>query len=192
MKVKIPTIEGLLGDKLTAIASNSIGISLNAKREMEFVKQVVDLGALFEYIDNIEDIRETFKNTVKLENTFRKTRYSSEEIVENILDISFKYCQYLLKGANNTYKEIEHINSGLKRVSNHLMLKYTQSDLKVAFSKIAYICRLLATAQKRISKTVDYNLIKGKPLSGKYQLLEGLKKANPQSYFYWLQAMLID
>jgi hypothetical protein len=188
MEVRIPTIEGLFADKLTAIAPNTIGIPLNVKREMEFVKQVIDLGALFEYLDNIEDIRKTFKDTVKLENIFRKTQYPVREVIENILDASFKYCQYLLKGANNSYKEIEHINSGLKRVSNHLISKYTQSDLKIALSKIAYICRLIATTQKKISKAVDYKLIQGKSLSDKYQILESLKKTNPQGYFYWIQA----
>lgn len=63
--VKVPTIEGLFGDKLTAISPKTIGIQLNAQREMEFVKQVIDLGFLFEHLNNIDDIHKTFQATAR-------------------------------------------------------------------------------------------------------------------------------
>ena len=188
LRVFMPTIEGLFGDKLTAISPNTVGIPLNTK-EMEFVKQIIDLAFLFEFLEDIEDVRKTFNNTVKFESSFRDTRFSTKKVIDDILDVAFKYCQYLLKGGNNSYKEIIHINNGLRKVSNHLLIKYTQSDLKIAFSKIAYICKLFITAQKpKILKTADYKLIENKYLAEKYRVLDGLKKTNPQGYFYWTQA----
>lgn len=188
--VRVPTVEGLFGDKLTAISPKTIGIQLNAKREMEFVKQVIDLGFLFEHLNNIEDIHKTFQATARLENVFRKTNHSEEKIFEDISNVAFKYCQYLLRGANHSFKEVEHINSGLKRVSNHLLGRYTQSDLKLSFAKISYVCRLLRDSKKsEILKKVDYKLIERKTLSRKYQVLQGLKKTNPQAYFYWVYAI---
>jgi predicted nucleotidyltransferase component of viral defense system len=188
LKVIIPTVEGLFGDKLTTISPNTVGIPLNTK-EMEFVKQIIDLGFLLEFLEDFEDVRETFNNTVKFESSFRAARFSTKKVIDNILDVAFKYCQYLLKGGNNSYKEIMHINNGLRRVSNHLLIKYTQSDLKIAFSKIAYICKLFTVNQKpKLLKTVDYKLIENKRLAEKYCVLEGLKKTNPQGYFYWIQA----
>jgi len=188
LKVSVPTIEGLFGDKLTAVSPNTVGIPLDTK-EMEFVKQIIDLGFLFEFLEDIEDVKKTFNNTVKFESSFRDRRFSTKKVTDDILDVAFKYCQYLLKGGNNSYKEIIHINNGLRRVSNHLLVRYTQSDLKIAFSKIAYICKLFTVNQKtKIFKTVDYKLIENKRLIEKYCVLEGLKKTNPQSYFYWIQA----
>lgn len=185
--VKVPTADGLFGDKMTAISPKTIGIVLNDKREMEFVKQIIDLGMLFNMLSNIEDVRNTFINTIKKENEFRKTRYIKDEVLNDILDIALKYSQHLLKGANGTLKEIERINSGLKRVSNHLVTRYAQSDLKLAFAKIAYMCSLLRGKDKsKIIKDVDYTIIEGKRLAGHYEILEGLKKTNPQAYFYWV------
>lgn len=182
----MPTIDGLFGDKLTAISPNTGGISLNTK-EMEFVKQTIDLGFLFEFLEDIEDVRKTFNNTVKFESSCRNIRFSTKEVINNILDVAFKYCQCLLRGGNNSYKEIIHINNGLRRVSNHLLIKYTQSDLKIAFSKIAYICKILLNPQKpKIVKSVNYKLIENKHFSKQYLILEGLKKTNPESYFYWM------
>ena len=189
LKVSVPTAEGLFGDKLTAVSPNTVGIPLNTKREMEFVKQIIDLGFLFELISDLEDVKMTFENTIKLENSFRDVQYSPKDVIENILDIAFKYSQYLLKGGNNSHKEIIHINNGLRRVSNHLLVKYSQSDLKLSFSKTAYICRLITATQKvQISKSIDRKLVEGRRLAGKYQILERLKRTNYQSYFYWMQA----
>ena len=189
LKVSVPTVEGLFGDKLTAVSPNTVGIPLNTQREMEFVKQIIDLGFLFEFISDLEDVKMTFENTIKLENSFRDVQYSPKDVIEDILDIAFKYSQYLLKGGNNSHEEIKHISNGLRRVSNHLLVKYSQSDLKLSFSKIAYICRLItATRKVQILKSIDHKLIEGGRLAGKYQILERLKRTNYQSYFYWMQA----
>lgn len=32
---------------------------------------------------------------------------------------------------------------------------------------------------------MDYKMIEGKHLTDDYKILEGLKKTNPQAYFYW-------
>jgi predicted nucleotidyltransferase component of viral defense system len=41
--IKIPSPEGLFADKIGAIAPKTIGLALNKQREMEFVKQIIDL-----------------------------------------------------------------------------------------------------------------------------------------------------
>ena len=186
-KVKIPTIEGLFGDKMTAVAPQTTGLPLNPKYEMEFVKQVIDLGRLFDNVSDLSDIRDTFSATAKQENSFRKTKFSDDDVLEDIQKIAFKYSQHLLKGGDNLFKEIRFIDSGLRRVSNHLIGRYYKSDLKLAFAKIAYMCQLIRDRkQKGIIKTVDFNLFKEKTLPEQYVVLEGLKKTNPQAYFYWV------
>lgn len=103
------------------------------------------------------------------------------------MDICFKYCQYLLKGGKNTFREIKYINSGLKRVSNHLVKRCTQNDLKFSLSKIAYLCKIIKRKKKaKLQKDTDLKLVEGRKLKGKFSVLEGLKKTNPPAYFYWL------
>lgn len=188
--VQIPTAEGLLGDKMTAVAPNTLGISLNEKRAMEVLKQIIDLGELFNVSTSLKDIRYSFINTAKQENYFRGTSFSVEEVVDDILDLAFKYSQSLLKGADNSFAEISLINSGLSKVTNHLSNKCGQQDIKVALAKIAYMALILKNNKaNKFIKTVDLSLIKNKKMSDKYKILDRLKIINPEAYFYWVLAV---
>ncbi len=187
--VQTPSPEGLLADKMSAISPNTIGIPLlgeNAK-EMEFVKQVIDIGVLFELAENLDDIRESFTGIVAQESEFRGGTHKPEEVLDNIVDVAFKYSQSRLKSANNSYDEIADIDSGFRRLSNHLVARYTKADLKLAFAKIVYICRLLRDENPaEIIKEIDNRMIEGKQLVGDYSILERLKKINPQAHFFWI------
>jgi predicted nucleotidyltransferase component of viral defense system len=189
VKVKIPTSEGLFGDKITAVSPKTIGIPLNEEREMEFVKQVIDLGLLFELINDLEDIIRTFESNSKMENKFRKSHYSQNEILDSVLEVSLRYSQYLLKGSDSSFPEIKCLNRGLRKVSNHLVGRYSQNDLKLSFSKIAYVCNVLKKRNKTdIIKDVDFKMVEGKKLKDNYEILKSLKKTNPGAYFYWILA----
>ena len=47
IKVLVPTIDSYGGDKLTAFAPKTIGISYGKNKSMEIIKQLFDLGILF-------------------------------------------------------------------------------------------------------------------------------------------------
>jgi len=187
LKVKIPTPEGLLADKMTAISPKTVGIPLNEEREMEFVKQVVDIGLLFNLVDDLENVVVTFDKVSEIENDFRKSNYSRLEILDSILEVSFKCCQYLLKGADNTFTEIECLNRGLRKVGNHLVGRYSQNDLKTSFSKIAYMCEIIKRQGNfTFKKEVDSKILENKKLKGKFGILELLRKTNLDAHFYWM------
>lgn len=188
--VRIPTPEGLSGDKMTAVSSNTMGIPLNEKRSMEVLKQIIDLGELFNAANDVDDLRQSFISTAQQENGFRGTSYSIEEVVGDIIDIAFKYSQSVLRDADNSFPEIALINDGLGKVSNHLRDKIDQRAVKAALAKIAYICRIIRDKkQKDIIKTVDPDFVKEKSLPKEYTVLERLEKVNPEAYFYWVLAL---
>ena len=187
--VRVPTPEGLLGDKMTAVSPKTMGIPLNEKRAMEILKQVIDLGELFKIVSETDDIRQSFLNTAQQENGFRETSYSIDEVLDDVMDIAYKYSQALLKGANNSFSEIALINDGLNKVGNHLRQKIDQQDIKTAFAKIAYMASVLKGKENPLLiKNVDISLIQGKSLPEKYKILERLKVISPETYFYWVLA----
>ena len=190
---KIPTANGLVGDKMTAVSPKTLGLRLTNGRDMEFLKQVVDLGLLFELVDDLQDMRESFVRTCAMENGFRTTLHSQDEILDDIVEVAFRYSQWLLKGADNAFKEIESINKGFERLANHLVARITPDDLKVSFAKIAYMARLMRDAgSSKIIKNVDLSAIDSARLEGRYKILEGLKKRNATAYFYWIMALGMD
>ncbi len=188
--VRVPTPEGLLGDKITAVSPKTMGIPLNEKRAMEVLKQVIDLGELFKIVSDIDDMRQSFLNTAQQENGFRGTSYSIDEVLDDVTDMAFKYSQSLLRGADNSFPEIMLINDGLGKVGNHLREKIDQQDIKTAFAKIVYMASVLkGKVSLRFVKNVDLSLIQGMALPEKYKILEKLKVISSEAYFYWVLAV---
>jgi predicted nucleotidyltransferase component of viral defense system len=188
--VTIPTVEGLFGDKLVAMAPKTLGLRLTDGRDMEFVKQIIDLGGLFESISSIDEIKKAFENTAEQENGFRRAHCTSKEVIEDIMDVAWKYSQWMVKGGDSSFKETDSINRGLKRLLNHLVSDIDSGALKVIFGKVAYVVKLI-TAHKtaKILKTIDASMVKDLQLEGKFKILEGLRKVQPEAYRYWAIAI---
>jgi len=190
MAVRVPTPEGLVGDKMTAVSPNTMGIPLNEKRAMEVLKQVIDLGELFKVARDVEDIRQSFLKTAEQENGFRKTAYSVDEVLDDVTALAFKYSQSLLKGADNSFPEIALINDGLNKVGNHLRQKINPQGVKIAFARIAYMAMVLKGREKwQLIKNVDMSLTQGLTFPEKYKIFEKLKTIIPEAYFYWALAV---
>jgi hypothetical protein len=188
--VKLPTPEGLLGDKMTVVAPKTLGLRLTDGRDMEYLKQVIDLGILFDLSSDLQDVRESFARTSAMENKFRHTNYSREEILDDLVEVAFRYSQCLLKGSDNSFPEIVSIKKGFDRLANHLVRQYTPDDLKVSFGKIAYMARLMREdGAARIIKNVDLLAVDGIRLDGRYKVVEGLKKRSASAYFFWVMAV---
>ncbi|MFH1504492.1 MAG: nucleotidyl transferase AbiEii/AbiGii toxin family protein [Candidatus Omnitrophota bacterium] len=188
--VSIPTPEGLLGDKMTAISPKTIGIPLNEKRSMECVKQIIDLNELFNIASDINDMKQSFLNTVQQENDFRGTAYSMDEVLNDVIDIAFKYSQALLKGADNSFSEIALIDDGLAKVTNHLGKKVNKQDIKIAYAKIVYMASMFKNKENpRLIKNIDLSLTQGMTFPKEYKILERLQAVIPEAYFYWALAI---
>lgn len=188
--VTIPTAEGLFGDKLTAMAPKTLGLRLTDGRDMEFVKQIIDLGGLFELISSVDEIKKAFENTAEQENGFRRTHFTPDEVIDDILDVAWKYSQWMVKGGDNSFKEITSINRGMERVRNHLVGNIDSGALKLIFGRIAYVLKLIREYKTvKILKTADLSMIKELRLEGKYKLLEGLRKTQPGACAYWVLAV---
>lgn len=90
--VDIPTKEDLLGDKLTAFAPNTTGIPYfkgEDSMSMEIIKQLYDIGTLFDEIDDLQVVRETFKKFALAELAYRdKSELKPEDILNDIYQTS--------------------------------------------------------------------------------------------------------
>ncbi len=71
IKVMVPTINSYVGDKLTAFAPKTIGIPYGKNKSMEIIKQLFDLGILFEHITSLKEISQIYKKISKTEASYR-------------------------------------------------------------------------------------------------------------------------
>ncbi len=79
----------MLGDKLTAFAPNTTGIPYEKNRHsksMEIIKQLYDIGNLFDDSKNLEIIRETFKRFALAELSYRNLEQNKSIVLEDIFE----------------------------------------------------------------------------------------------------------
>lgn len=184
--VSVPSVEGLFGDKLTAISPKTVGIPLSGDRAMEFTKQIIDLGDIFKVIKDVDELKLAFSNTLSVENGFRGSKFSDEDIFNDITEIAFRYSQALLRGCDNTFEEIMRLNEGNAKVTNHLKEKLSPGDIKIALARIVYIISVLRRADtESLVKQVDMDMVKERVFPVQYKILERLKTPVPEAYFYW-------
>lgn len=124
LSVKVPTIEGLLGDKLTAFAPHTIGIPFETENgksmTMKVVKQLFDIGELFNISSNFETIETAFKETFKKENGYHSNKYTEEQVLQDTIDISYLICLIKFKGFKKR-DDTEKIEDGVTRLASHLI-----------------------------------------------------------------------
>ncbi len=68
--VKTPDFNNIIADKITAFAPNTTGIPYvkqGKEMGMEIIKQLYDIGCLFEYIDDIKTIFTVFQSFLEVE-----------------------------------------------------------------------------------------------------------------------------
>lgn len=187
LNVNVPSLEDILGDKLTAFAPNTTGIPYFKKDDsmsMEIIKQLYDIGNLFDAVTDIETIKTTFYRFAKTEIAYR----NSEGINENdvLQDIYATSLCIVTRGADGKGHFDELLN-GILRIKGFIFSESYHIEKAIAHaSKTAYLSALIQYDAKAIDKYKNPLLMKdwqiGEPLNSK---LNKLKKSNPEAFFYW-------
>ncbi len=87
--VKMPSIESILGDKLTVLAPRTTGIEYDSNKELELMKQLYDVDKLFDEAEDVNIIRESFINIANREINYRKLKeVTYREVLEDIEDFA--------------------------------------------------------------------------------------------------------
>lgn len=189
--VKIPSLEDLLGDKLTAFAPNTTGIPYfknDDSQSMEIIKQLYDIGNLFDVASDMDVVSKTFYNIAEVEIEYRQqstcnTTMVLEDIFKTALCIS-------LRGAEDK-EHFELLQTGIQRVERFIFSeKYHIEKAIVHAAKAAYLSRLILHGKKQIEKFENplkvSEFIIEQPHNTK---LNKLKKSNPEAFFYWYKAV---
>jgi predicted nucleotidyltransferase component of viral defense system len=185
--VKSACLEDITGDKLTAFAPCTTGIPYFKGKDsmsMEIIKQLYDIGNLFDNVTDIETIKTTFKKFAKTELVYREMNSISEkEVLEDIYQTSL--C-IVTRGADGNGDFIQ-LQQGIQRVSRFIFSESYHIEKAITHaSKTAYIATLIEFDVKKIEKFSNPLQIKdwiiAEPMNTK---LNRLKKSNPEAFFFW-------
>lgn len=185
--VEVPCLEDIAGDKLTAFAPKTTGIPYfknGDSKSMEIIKQLYDIGNLFDNVTNIDIIKTTFKRFAQTELLYREKEALSElDVLDDIYQTSL--C-IVTRGADGN-GDFNQLQQGIQRVSSFVFSEsYHLEKGIVHASKAAYLATLIKHGAVKIEKYNDAPQLKdwiiGEPLNTK---LNRLKKSNPEAFFYW-------
>lgn len=182
IKVITPTLEAILGDKLTAYGPNTTGVPLSKPKEI--IKQIYDIASIFDRIPSLNGVRENFIKVAYNELAYKELDSNNfQVIIDDIIDSSYNFCTN-----GKTDKEAFKImQSGVSNLTSFIYgEKFREPQAQVAVAKVAYIVKQIErnkTTIERFDKSVDMKtwLIK----NHNYSFLNKLKKHNVEAFHYW-------
>lgn len=186
LEVRLPDINGILGDKLTAFAPATIGIPTGIEKELEIIKQLFDIGKLFDAADDLELIRTAFENVAKTEIGFRGKELSSHDVLGDTFNTSMALS---LQGKQD--KELfGELNTGIRRIQSYVLERYRINEAILSSSKAAYLTKLLKTGASDMERfKIDVDLAKWLIEGNEYNKLNKIKKTSPEGFYYWYKAI---
>jgi hypothetical protein len=192
VKVSIPGKEDILGDKLTAFAPNTTGIPYQKSgfsMTMEMIKQLYDIGNLFEEVGDIRVVAETFTKIAQTEMKYRNLSGDVKIVLNDILQTALCLATRGKAGVG----DFEALQTGVSQIRAYIFSEsYHIEKAIVHAARAAYLARLIETGEtdlarfKNAGQVIEWHI--ETPLDTK---LNKLKKTNPEAFFYWYQAYLL-
>lgn len=184
--VRVPSVGDILGDKLTAFAPNTTGIPYyknGSSRSTEIMKQVYDIGRLFDVVENLEITAQSFKRIALVELSYRNLGCDPVIIYEDIRQTALLIATRGLEGKG----DFPQLQDGIKRLGSFIYEeKYFIEDAIADSAKAAYVATCIENGIMKIEKygsaELSADMKIGRILSSR---LNKLKKQHPEAFYYW-------
>jgi len=197
--VPIPSVDSILGDKLTAYAPNTVGIHFRVvhgdgrvtEKQMEVMKQLFDIGILFDRMADLDHFKKSFEKTVQKEITYRGDEHLSKDAVLNdIINTSLMISSlgkfYDSKGNS------QHLTLGLTQLKSYIYNgTFRIDDAVLAASKASYLAAITLTGYEGdiLRWQPGDNILKYNISSIGYQFLNKRRNIPGGPLFYWHQTL---
>jgi len=199
--VRVPTVESLLADKMTAFAPRTTGVPFappNGRQPdtMQIMKQLFDVGELFNIAEDLTAVRRVYQQVFDLECGYRGGNFSQREALDDTLDAALHLSRHGLKGVALT-PEAQMLEDGRRRLLSHLVNHaFTLDAARTAAAKAALLSRLILAEGQGSSLThwrtlPEARMIGGLSIAGDWERLNRLKGTAPEAFYYWHQASTI-
>ena len=203
--VTLPTIESLLGDKLTAFAPTTTGVRLRRRDNepgevMQVAKQLFDVGALFEHASDFTAITRTYDGVQAQESGYRENLHTRDASLVDTLNACLGVTGARMKRAPATlFPDTDLLLNGFHRLDGHLTDRRPDDNARrVLAARAAVLATHLragrafdfATARYTGSAAQLETLRKANLNGHTHSWLDGLRATNPEAYFYWYMALV--
>ncbi|UCS93856.1 nucleotidyl transferase AbiEii/AbiGii toxin family protein [Echinicola marina] len=191
LEVAVPSIESILGDKLTAFAPNTVGILYGKDKEQEIIKQLFDIGCLFDEAENVDEIALSFEKIGTKEINYRELEIGLTDILDDIFTTSL----LIAKRTKNTVEldktRFTELTTGIRRFEGFLIAEnFKIEDAILAAGKTAYLAKQLKNKDYSAFEKFNGQDISKLEITGELNFLNKLKKSRDKAaFFYWYKAL---
>ena len=197
VRVPVPTVNSLLGDKLTAFAPRTTGILYHPLRKTDIAKQLFDVGVLFDAATDLNVAAEVYGATHARQIVYRKANFSLADTLNDSIEAGFLYSQLELRGGAKT----EHglfLQAGVTALQNHLVTQpFRRDEARAAAGKVASVAAWIQRRPDGV--TIDHLRfqagriaeLRDLQIQAPWAPLNRLKGGNAQAFHYWYQAQRI-
>ena len=192
-EVRLPTIEGLTADKLTAFAPETIGVKYSSYgASMKILKHCFDVGTLFDHCESMGKVHAAYEAIWPVEESYREETFSREQVLDDTFEAARLISMLDLRGCSDSSKT-EVLRAGIKQLDSHIIgTHFSLTEAKTCAAKVAWIATALKNG-KTDGPIPRYNIeelktLATEPLQGDYVSLNRLKSGNAEAYYYWLKA----
>jgi hypothetical protein len=192
LKVNIPSVNDIIGDKLTAFAPNTTGIPYEKNSEsmgMEIIKQLYDIGNLFEVSNDIANVSRTFKKIAETELKYRNISNGIYVVINDIIQTSLCISTNGKLGSGR----YDLLLKGISQMKAYIFSEPYHIDKAITHaSRAAYLATLIEYDKSEIIRFIDASQVREPTIENQaINKLNKLKKTNPEAFFYWYQVFLL-
>lgn len=191
VQVHVPSVDCILGDKLTAYAPNTTGIPYGKNKELEIIKQLFDVGNLFDEMRDVNTVSQTFKQMVQQELAYRNLDDKMSHV--DVLDDIFETSRILSERGRIEKGIYAYLQLGVNRIKDYIFSKnYIVESAINSASKAAYLSLLIKNEiddVERFDPKIDLReFVIENPDFKKFKTI---LKFDPEAYFYWYKSIEI-
>lgn len=184
LKIKAPSIECILGDKLTSFAPHTTGIPLGVGKDMEVMKQLYDVSTLIDEMANLDEVKKTYQKIVQSEIAYRGIKVTSRDCLRDTIEAAFCIA------SRGKYHEEEYMLyvSGIRDLRGHIYSENYSPEIAVERAvKVMYIASCLL-AEVPFERVMDYTeYMNEKFTQSELMPVKYLRKVNPEAYAYMIK-----
>ncbi len=185
LEVKVPSVECVLGDKLTAFAPHTTGVRLNDNKDMEIAKQFYDVLTLIDVMDDFDEVRDTYFNLVQDEIAYRGISIAGEDA---LLDTYMAAASIASRGKIAGDDYVSYLR-GIRDVRNHIFSENFSAE--IASRRAPLIMYFAACIIKNVpyEKKIDPKEYANRAfIDGGLKSISEQRKVNPIGYAYAIKA----
>lgn len=188
-KVRVPVLECLLGDKLTAFAPNTIGVPYRQLMSMQIIKQLFDIGELFGVVEDMGLVMRSYEAIAHAEIGYRENKFTYLESIEDTFQSAIKACGLGVRGfKRDAHSEL--LMEGIKKIGTHMVQgKFKVNDAQVTASRVALLAALVKSGEvKRNLRDLRWkpeNLVRldSASLTGPLERFNRVKETLPEAFY---------